>query len=258
MELIQQKDCSSNMKKYELSKIGAFHTNHNEDASAITEIGEHRLLIAVMDGCSMGKESHFVSTLMAKLLRKIGKEFSYREFVEKIERTNNEYLKEIMNRLFQEMRQLKNQLLLEREEVLSTLILGVLDTQEKKIELITVGDGLICCNGKLYEYEQEDKPDYLGYHLTEDFNTWFQSQTQKLSLTNINDLSISTDGIFTFKNFDGKAYDNIEEEEIINLLLMDRSAENIENILHKTTAEIENKFGLKPSDDLTIIRIILA
>lgn len=70
------------MKKYELSKIGEFHTNHNEDSSTITEIGEDIILIAVLDGCTMGKESHFASTLLVKLLRKIGKEISYRKFIE--------------------------------------------------------------------------------------------------------------------------------------------------------------------------------
>jgi len=71
------------MKEYELSKIGEFHINHKEDSSAITEIGDNKILMAVMDGCSMGNEIHFSSTLIAKILRKVGKEISYREFAEK-------------------------------------------------------------------------------------------------------------------------------------------------------------------------------
>lgn len=76
------------MKKYAISKIGEFHINHNEDSSAITEIGDDKIMIAVMDGCSMGKESHFASTLIAKLLRKIGKEISFRDFAEKTKKKN--------------------------------------------------------------------------------------------------------------------------------------------------------------------------
>lgn len=244
------------MKIYEISKIGEFHTNHNEDASAIAEIGENRMLIAVMDGCSMGKESHFASTLIAKLLRKIGKEISYKTFLERMERTNSEYLEEILKQLFQELGKIKNQLLLEIEEVLSTLIIGVLDHQEKEIELITIGDGVICCNGKIFEFEQDDKPDYLGYHLGENFDAWYQNQSQKLSLKQVNDLSISTDGIFTFKNFDRKEYEKITEEELIPYLLIEKQWDNQENMLHRKIYEIENKYGLKPSDDLTIIRVI--
>jgi len=244
------------MKLYRTSKMGEFHANHNEDSSVITEIRKSKILIAVMDGCSMGKESHFASTLMAKLLRKIGKEISYRTFVEKSESKISDCLKEIMQRLFHELGQIKNQLLLEKEEILSTLILGVLDEKEQEIELLTIGDGLICCNGILYEYEQSDRPDYLGYHLAEEFESWFQSQKQRLSLENVNDLSLSTDGIFTFNEFDNNTYEKIEEEEIVDYLLVDRKWEDQENMLGKKLLEIEKRFGLKPNDDLTILRVI--
>ena len=243
------------MKKYEISKIGEFHTNHNEDSSTITEIGEDKIMIAVMDGCSMGKESHFASTLITKLLRKIGKEISFREFAERTKKQTSEYLEEILEKLFEDLKQLKNKLHLEREEILSTLILGIFDKQQREIELITVGDGLICSNGELTEYEQDDKPDYLGYHLGEEFREWLQSQTQKLSIKNVEDISISTDGIFTFKNFDGKDYAEIAEEEFVKYLLIDEKGSEYENMLIKKILEIENRYGLKPSDDLTIIRL---
>lgn len=243
------------MKKYELSKIGGFHTNHNEDSSVIIDIGEEMILCAVMDGSSRGIESYFASTLIKKLVRKIGKELSYKEFAEKTKKKPNEYLKEVMNQLFQGLGQIKNQLHLEREEVLSTLILGILEKTQKEIEIIAIGDGLICFNGKFIEYDQADKPDYLGYHLTEEFETWYQNHSQKLSLKNVTDISISTDGIFTFKNFDGKEYDNITEGEILEYLMIDEGWANQENMLNKKLREIEKKFGLKPSDDLTIIRV---
>ena len=243
------------MKKYEISKIGEFHTNHNEDASTINEIGENKILIAVMDGCSTGTESHFASTLIAKVLRKISKEISYKEFVERTRKEVREILKEVIKSLFEELKQLKNHLHLEREEMLSTIILGIIDQQKNEVELITVGDGLVCCNGKIIEYEQDDTPDYLGYHLEEDFNNWFQDQTQKLSLKNVKDLSISTDGIFTFKNFDGKKYAEITDKEIIKLLLIEKIDNDDENFLKKKILEIETEYGLLPSDDLTIIRI---
>jgi len=244
------------MHKYELSRIGEFHVNHNEDSSAIVEIGENKLLVAVMDGCSMGKESHFASILIAKILRKVSKELSYREFVEKKERRISELLREVMNRLFGELRLIKNQLLLDREDILSTIILGVLDEVRQEVEVLIIGDGLICCNGELYEYDQNDKPDYIGYHLDEDFMSWFRSQSQKLSLKNVRDLSIATDGIFTFKKFDNKSYKEIEEGRIVEYLLINRSWGDQENMLGKKLSEIETEFGLKPSDDLTILRII--
>ena len=61
------------MKFYELSHIGEFHVNHNEDFLVLEEAGSTRKLIAVMDGCSSGTDSYFASTLIGKLLRKIAK-----------------------------------------------------------------------------------------------------------------------------------------------------------------------------------------
>ncbi|GAB5555066.1 MAG: protein phosphatase 2C domain-containing protein [Saprospiraceae bacterium] len=245
------------MKKYSYSKIGAFHTNHNEDSYTITEIEDHKWLIAVMDGCSMGVESHFASTLITKILRKIGKELSYKSFIEKTRKNTSQYLESILSQLFYELKQIQDLLHLDNLEILSTLILGVLDEQEKVVELVTIGDGLIYCDGIFYEYDQEDKPDYLGYHLTEDFSTWFKIQSQKLSLKNVSNLSISSDGIFTFKNFTGKQYPIIEDHEILAYLLIAEGSKDQETMLNKKVIEIETKYGLKPSDDLTIIRIIM-
>ena len=184
------------MQKYQLTTIGQFHTNHNEDAIADYKIGDDLIMLAVMDGCSMGTESHFASTLISKILRKTAKEISFKAFIEKNEKSPDEYLKAILKQLFSELKEIKNRLLLEKEELLSTLILCVLNRKNKEAEIIAIGDGLICCNGQYTEYEQDNKPDYLGYHLDKDFEEWFQTQEQKLSLTHINDLSISTDGIF--------------------------------------------------------------
>ena len=65
------------MIKFEFTQIGEFHINHNEDFLVTHEIGKDKLMIAVMDGCTMGTESHFASTLIGKLLRQISKEIHY-------------------------------------------------------------------------------------------------------------------------------------------------------------------------------------
>lgn len=245
------------MQKYEYSTIGNFHINHNEDALVSTELGNHHHLIAVMDGCSMGKESHFAATLIAKILRKIAIQIGYRAFIEPTEITTKAYLEEIMKLLFEDLKSIKNQLMLTREETLSTLILGIVHLAKREAELLAIGDGLICYNQKYFEYEQEDQPDYLGYHLHESFDHWFKLQTQRLSLTDINDLSISTDGIFTFKAFDNQVSSAISEQALIDFLLINDQEANLENMLTKKMRWIEKNYGLKPSDDLSLIRIIL-
>lgn len=245
------------MKEYKLSRIGEFHLNHNEDAILIKELGNDNLLLAVMDGCSMGTESHFASTLISKILKKIAIEFSYKAFVKRTNRTTKEYLDEVLFSLFKELREIKNLLLLETEEILSTLILGILNIKKNNAEIIVVGDGLICYNGKYIEFEQDNKPDYLGYHLNTDFEIWLQKQTQRLSFTKVKDLSILTDGIFTFKNFDTKNYAQISEKEILNLFLIDNKWKESEKMLFKKLTIIDKQFGLRPSDDISILRIIL-
>lgn len=95
------------MEKHKISIIGTFHTNYNEDFLIINELGNDHLLIAVMDGCSMGKESYFISILIGKILRKLSKEISFRNFREKKSISLKEYIRHITEKLFFELK--KNQ-----------------------------------------------------------------------------------------------------------------------------------------------------
>lgn len=244
------------MKIFEFSQIGEFHLNYNEDHFVVCEIGENKLLIGVMDGCTMGDESHFASNLIGKILRKISKEKYYQEFIEKSSKELIEIQKEVLRSLFLELVGIKNRLGLERNELLSTLILGICDKKNRRVEIITIGDGLIVHNGEMKEYEQDNRPDYLGYHLNEDFDDWYEAQNQKLSLENIEDLSICSDGIFSFKQFNIEKDILKDDGEIIERLLR-KKIKGIEgNILKKEVMQLEKEYGLKPSDDLTIIRMI--
>lgn len=244
------------MKFYELSHIGEFHVNHNEDYMVSEDSGNNRKLIAVMDGCSSGTDSYFASTLIGKLLRKIAKQESYREYVEKRETELTDQLERISLQLFEQLSYLNGQLDLKSDEILSTLILAIVDTKQHRAEIVIVGDGLIHLNGENIEYENDNKPDYIGYHLKMDKHLWYQTRTQKLTVEKIDDLTISTDGIHTFKNFDGKNYKEINQDEIMFKFFRDRSEINNVNKLRKTLIDIKDRNGLVPSDDLTMIRVI--
>ena len=246
----------STMKIYTTLHIGEHHVNHCEDYLITSEIGKNKLMCAVMDGCSMGTDSYFPSTLTGKILRKIAKEFQFREFVEKNEKRNQELLKLITQQLFEQLHYVKNYLLLEREEILNTLLLAIVDTSEKKGEFLCVGDGLICINGELIEFEQDNRPDYLGYHLSENFETWFAGQKQRISRAGINDFSLSTDGIFTFGRFDNAIYSR--EGNIIDTLLINDDGNASPNMLNSKMIEIKTNWGLKPADDLAIVRVIMS
>ena len=177
-----------------MSHIGEFHVNHNEDFLVSEETGKTRKLIAVMDGCSSGTDSHFASTLIGKLLRKISKQEAYREYAKKETKELKEQLEFISLQLFEELSNLNRQLDLKSDEILSTLILAIIDTNQKAAEILIVGDGLIHLNGKNIEFENDNKPDYIGYHLNMDKHLWYQTRSEKLSVEQFKDLTISTDG----------------------------------------------------------------
>lgn len=242
------------MRIYKTLNIGEFHTNHCEDFLIEEQIGTNEKLIAVLDGCTMGTESVFASILFGKILRNIAKKKFYEEFVTNNSHELRDKLKEVVKMLIDETKILKNQLGLETNELLSTLIIGIIETQKMKAEFLTIGDGLICIDGEIFEYEQDDKPDYLGYHLAEDFDSWFDNQKQKITTSNFKDLSICTDGIFTFKNLENKSKQK-SEREIIEYLLMDNEDDEFENFLDRKIRSLKDKWNHIVTDDLAIIRI---
>lgn len=243
------------MRIYTTLQIGELHTNHCEDYLITAEIGKNKFLCAVMDGCTMGTDSYFAATLTGKLLRKISKEYSYKAFLSKESPGLQLILENITRHLFDEWRSAKNILQLERAEVLNTLLIGVIDTSNRSAEFLCVGDGLICINNRLFEFEQNDKPDYLGYHLHEDFTAWYGNQQQRVSAQDLQNFSLATDGIFTFKKFDSKTY--AEPGDVINFLLVNSEEGDSNNMLDRKLLDIQTNWGLKPGDDLAIIRIIL-
>lgn len=143
------------MKFYKLTQIGEFHVNHNEDYLLIEDAGNYYKLIAVMDGCSSGTDSHFASTLIGKILRKLGKQEGYRAFAQRQQLGIKEVLENITLNLFEELGNLHRQLDLNLDELLSTIILGIIDIQHCSAEFVIIGDGFIQVDGENFEYENE-------------------------------------------------------------------------------------------------------
>ncbi|WP_440132951.1 protein phosphatase 2C domain-containing protein [Chitinophaga sancti] len=223
-------------------QIGAYHLQNCEDYLFHDNIGTNRLLCAVMDGCTMGTDSYFIATMVGKLLRKIVKERHYLEFIQPSRLSLSEQLKHIIQQLFQELKLLKNQLQLEQREMLTTIIVFLLD-HNAGTGLI-VGDGVVSIDGEVTIFEQDNKPDYLGYHLQEDFEIWYTKQAI-MNVASFKDLSISTDGISSFMALEGGETDL----DPIAYLLFDSG------VLEKKLKYLEHQVGLRPTDDLAIIRV---
>ncbi|MDW3194836.1 MAG: protein phosphatase 2C domain-containing protein [Cytophagales bacterium] len=242
------------MKIYSVLQIGQFHTNYCEDFLVTEPVGTDKRLIAVLDGCSMGTESAFASILFGKILRSIAKQLYYKEFLEGISDDLDHILKDVLHQLFKEAKTIKNQLSLDTNELLSTIILGIVDEAQAKATFLAVGDGLIYFDGQIVEYEQDNKPHYLGYHLGEDFESWFSKQKQLLSISDFKDLSICTDGIFTFQNLTNKK-DQLSEGHIIDFMLSDLEFSENDNFLERKVRYLDQERQHLVTDDLAIVRV---
>jgi serine/threonine protein phosphatase PrpC len=210
---------------------------------------------AVMDGCSSGNESYFASALVGKIIKKIAVEEQYKNWLNPNELLSLPlYLKKISQQVFNNLLNIKNQLLLEQFDLLSTILLLITDKQNKNAILLALGDGLVCCDGILEEFEADNKPDYIGYHLNENFDSWYDLQKIR-TYNHFKDISICSDGIFTFAHFDNEKYPLLDVD-IVQYLLKDSSDSDNKEILKKKIRYLAKQYGLAPTDDLAIIRII--
>lgn len=245
------------MTTYQTIHIGTSHTNYCEDYLLAAEIGENKWLFAVLDGCSMGNESYFASALSGKILKKIAVEQGFLQWKEGKQQLGLEsLLKNILARFFEEYKHIANRLLLHKRDLLATLVLWLYDAATKEGEILVIGDGVVCVDGKVVEFDQNNRPDYLGYHLEEDFEEWYSKQNQRIAIKNAKDVSIATDGILTFDTIDGSTLKK-EVIDAINLLLIDSSWAENQQMLFRKILLLEKKYGLKPIDDVAIIRGIL-
>jgi hypothetical protein len=244
------------MKIFSAIQIGDYHQNNCEDHLFIGEYGKNNILCAVMDGCTTALESQFASLLVGKILKKICLEKGYKEFIEQNKNllTPEENLKSILKDLLNELKIIKNQLMLDEKELLTTLIILLFDKNNDEGILLAIGDGFVSINGEITEFEQDNKPDYLGFHLSEDFETFYNSQKQKIEFSKLQDLTIATDGIFTFERLSTNK--SKEEVDVIQFLTIEKTNSEKEDMLTLKLKKLENEFGLKPTDDFSMIRIV--
>ena len=240
-----------------ITRIGSFHVNHCEDYVLYTEIGKDRILLAALDGCTMGAESYFASTLFGRLLRKITKAEFYREYITAQTPAIEEQLRRVFSSLFREVVQAKDMLQLERNELLTTVVLGIIDVQEQQGEVVCVGDGVVCVDGKLTEFGQNNQPDYLAYHLAEDFATWYAQVDQRIVIEQFTDLTLSTDGILSFVDRNTTQVDESVLDQLIQYLVIEDPELENENALVKKLNRIETEWNMINTDDLGMVRLVV-
>ncbi|GAB2787888.1 hypothetical protein HNQ93_002666 [Hymenobacter luteus] len=245
------------MTIYQFLQRGEYHVDFCEDFTVVMPLGEDKLVCAVLDGCTLGQDSHFAATLGAKLLRKAAKEYYYQELYQP--RTASlslpEELKLLVAGVFHGFREMRNLLLLDTPELLTTLVILLLDTARREAMLLALGDATVAVNGELIRFEQQNRPDYLAYHLGEDFDAWYALQRQRLHVLACRDISLATDGIDSFRPVAGPAL--AEPAAVAHRLLVDEELAERAEMLNIKVRQLQNAAGLVPTDDVAIIRVRL-
>ncbi len=245
------------MKLHAAVRMGVAHTTYCEDFLIAEGFGHKSLICAVLDGCSMGNDSHFASALLGKVVRKVAYDMSqetiHQQTISWKEDEPESVAKEILRRTIPELTGVRHKLMLPLKELLSTMILWVHHFDSQRSFIISLGDGVISCDGKIEVVDQNNRPDYLAYHLKDDFEEWYASQEHRFFFENPSDLSIATDGVETFrplKEFTSET----PGEDAMRYLMVENSHPDAENMLDQKLKVIKDQ-GMVAVDDLAIIRV---
>ena len=162
----------------------------------------------------MGNESHFASELLNKVAANTAKLEYYKEFATQEVKPLHQLLRDTVHQVVISTRLVKAQIGAATEDLLSTLLIAIIDQETKDYVLVAVGDGLVVIDGIVTDFDQDNKPDYLAYHLDRDFEAWYENLNTIRSGTLNKYIALSTDGIFTFANdldqrVEGEATDRI-------------------------------------------------
>lgn len=223
------------------------------------------IVCAIFDGCSSGINSHFASALFGKIFDNIVKEFA-----DDIDRINNheEVSKFILYHFSQRLLEIKIFLKLSLLEVQSTIVLMVYNKKFGWCYVVAIGDGFVSVDGQSIIIENnrfsdkedgKDMPDYIGYDIEllkdrEVFNRWFESKKNKYFFENAKDITITSDGIKTFRQAKPSKNGKINE---IDFIVNDKKFIGQETMILKKRNILENIYGLVHSDDLSVIRLIV-
>ena len=234
---------------------GEFHPVYCEDFLFHTALNDSIYLAAVMDGCSMGNHSHFASALVGKILNKIIREMGFQEFYGEMLPLDQIPLpklgKMIVRRIHEEMRKLANQLHLDQLDLLTTINLSLVNHATNLAWAIVIGDGVIVADDKIIEIEQGNRPNYMAYHLAEDFDGWYAGEQNSFGFNDIQQLIICSDGVVSFEKMDKSKPD--PDQSVESYLLMNTEFEETQHPFDKRIEKLNESHGFIGTDDISII-----
>ncbi len=233
------------MKVDFFTQKGHFHNLHTEDSLFHSDINKRWFIAAVMDGCSSGKESYFISSLYSKLLEKaiasLSEDYIYSDTL-----TPDQLGECLLEHVFNKTKQSMDLLELDTIEVLATMILMVYNKDSHEIYINTSGDGCFSINNQITNIDQNNIPDFMGYHLNLTFESWLKTHTQAHIQSDVQSASIATDGITKVIN----TKRGPDEDFLLEYFLTDIHSNKS---LIDRYSKLVKKQKLIPADDIAIV-----
>jgi len=257
------------MKVHTVIRKGSDHAVFCEDFLIKSKSGRF-FLGAVFDGCSGGDDSHFASSLQGKVFRQVNESGAL------FGNTLEELAKEFMRKFVRKMFDVRVALELQDNDMLATFMMIIYDTVKGEALTMTIGDGIICCDGEITILENDrfkdirpevymNMPDYISYDLVELgfdkglFDVWFDRRVTITKFIDPQDISIATDGLLTFnspvsiKDKKGVVHEPVD---ILNYLLIDDTWMKNDIMLSKKVNILRTLHKTVHKDDISIIRLI--
>ena len=241
------------MKTYITLQRGTNHKTFCEDFLVAQPFGQDYFVGAVADGCSSGKDSHFASTLICKLLRK-------QVLLHKLTNQTDpeQYAINLLKALTYQLREVQETLDISQLEMLATLILLIYHRPAHKVVAVVLGDGVLCLNGQLIDIDHDNRPDYLAYHLDDtDQQLEEYLQSQVFVENNPKDIAIATDGILSFHSLQPHSKAEFSSEFFAEYLLKDTTFQQFDNMLNRKCNLLHSQLKVSPYDDLAAIRLFV-
>ncbi len=242
------------MEVYQLIRKGEMHKDFCEDFLLSFDINERYSVYGVFDGCSTGIDSHMASALIAKVAKAEMKCL----VMEGVSSLRN-FLSDVIFNTMSTLRNIRNDLFLETNELLSTVVLLIIDKTLNIGETLVIGDGFLSINGQSINIEQDNAPDYLAYYLDEleninDFEVWLGEHSRRYNINEVKDISLATDGVRSFQVADASIETNsrpVPSDFLTknNFLLHNKS------MLTRKLNILRTKYRLVNQDDIAMIRI---
>lgn len=243
------------MEVYQLIRKGEVHKDFCEDFLLSFDLGEKYAVYGVFDGCSTGVDSHMASALTAKVV-KAEMECLALEPIESL----NKLLTDTIFNTMSTLKNIRNDLFLETSELLSTIVLLVIDKNLNKAEVLVFGDGFLSINGLSINIEQDNTPDYMAYYLDEvdnidDMAAWLVKHSRRFTIDSVKDVCLATDGVNSFQITDLTIETN-ERPVPSDYLANDNFLLHNKSMLARKINILKNKYQLVNQDDIAFIRLM--